>query len=651
MGFSMSLSVRQEQRMEQKLSMSQQLRQALILDPIEPNPFREPEGHSGLKHGPRGPYFEVGSDDLQAFAASIKVASGIILRSAPDVVLVGMRGANPYAEAIKYSLHEDPNHSRFFRGMTGNTSKTEGSRRLPEFIDLPSTYFRKDLAKCLQSALVKATPSAIKNHGSDGTALRFMLIDTSVTGTKLGWYLPEFVDACQKASTISKKEISLDVVVFKPSGRSGHIETDGLTGVPTRVHEIVIPNLITEDVPALLTPRDSKLRIKSQDVRSEAFDMIHSLDPFPKAGIEVTGEYGSFFPYKDSRDTFACFQMAFREAYETVTRAGTMPQSVTVFPGLLSARDKCESELLIPLREINVVRDSLAEMPAVNFPPRGDTDQKSLQEMLRTLTEQTAEQIARFSWGCRELYPSVPELKASLVRLKTDLENYLAWDVGYQSIANLMKSINPQNRFEEAVAKALYQSLYAGLGVEAATRRGIALEHQPHNALAAMATLLSPDVRNHYNIALIVGPEGFAYEPILDSIGMPAIAVNIPEADPNGARTIQKFKGEALSRLSKRKVLIIEDDVRSGATLRALLEILPTNVKEFGLFLGSSPAYQTLSNIPDAITRVHGTPDSMEGNYGMIFDFFNKHHGLDLIKIDPKRSAASSGLPPRPNLS
>jgi len=559
LGFSLSPSFVQDQRMEQKVSLRQELklslRQELKLEPLDPNHFQEPEGHTDLKNGRNGPYFEVANTDLRAFAAAIKVASGVILRRAPNVVLVGMRGANPYAEAIKYSLNEDPEYSRFFLGLPGNTSKTEGMRKLPEFIGLQSTYFLKNLAGHLESSLVKAVPAAVANRGQDNMPLRFMLIDTSVTGTKLGWYLPAFVDACEKASTISKKQISLDVLVFRPAGRGGHIESDQLKGVSTRVHEIVIPHLITEDVPALLTGHNSKFRIKPDQVHPEAVGVIQALNPLPKAGVKVSGGSSSFYSFGPERDTFACFQAAFRDTYEEISGTASMPSSVTFFPGTLTVRDKCEAELLIPLRQLKVLQDKIGNTPEVNFLPNENPALTSLKGLIEEFIDQVSKQIARFSWESKEIYPAVAELKGSLEHLSSDLQNYLDLDLGHQSLTNLMKSTNPKNRFEEVVARALYRSSYSTFGAKAAKRRGAILEHQPHEPVAALATLLAPEVRAHYKIALIVGPEGFAYEPLIESMGMETIAVNIPEADPNGIRTIRKYKKEPLSRLSKKTYL------------------------------------------------------------------------------------------------
>ena len=138
-------------------------------------------------------------------------------------------------------------------------------------------------------------------------------------------------------------------------------------------------------------------------------------------------------------------------------------------------------------------------------------------------------------------------------------------------------------------------------------------------------------IGDRYDLALIIGPEGFAYEPVLNDLGLKTLAVNIPEADPGGRRTVQTFAGEDLRQAAGKCLLIVEDDIRSGATVEAALQALPGAPKKIGLFLGSPPAYQKLENVPGRIAEVHTIPAEAPRNLGPFFDLLRDRYGLDVF--------------------
>ena len=158
--------------------------------------------------------------------------------------------------------------------------------------------------------------------------------------------------------------------------------------------------------------------------------------------------------------------------------------------------------------------------------------------------------------------------------------------------------------FESEIIKARYSKQIE----EAARRRNIEKIHYPINPLAAFNTAQKA-AREGFDVALIVGPEGFAYEPYFQDLGIQTVAVNIPESGRDEVRIIKLF--DNLAELQGKKVLVVEDDVRTGKTLQKLLEILePYNPKKLGLYLEQPQNLQATQNIPQRFETVYVAEES-----------------------------------------
>lgn len=146
--------------------------------------------------------------------------------------------------------------------------------------------------------------------------------------------------------------------------------------------------------------------------------------------------------------------------------------------------------------------------------------------------------------------------------------------------------------FEEVLITARY----GAQANKAAEKRGTENPHVPSYPLAAFHTARQA-VKDGFDVALIVGPEGFAYEPYFHDLGLSTLAVNIPESGKDEPRSIQLF--DDLSALEGRKVLVVEDDIRTGATLQKILEALkPHQPAHLGLYLGQPERFQIAENVP-----------------------------------------------------
>jgi hypothetical protein len=130
-------------------------------------------------------------------------------------------------------------------------------------------------------------------------------------------------------------------------------------------------------------------------------------------------------------------------------------------------------------------------------------------------------------------------------------------------------------------------------------------------------------VKDGYDVALIVGPEGIAYAPMFEDLGIETLVINIPEDSPDGPRTFTVLSD--LERLRGKRVLVVEDDVVSGATLRKILEeTAPFSPASFGLFLGY-PGQQMLGNVPGEFEKVYTTSVDSDKDEAVFGEFLNEH--------------------------
>lgn len=204
--------------------------------------------------------------------------------------------------------------------------------------------------------------------------------------------------------------------------------------------------------------------------------------------------------------------------------------------------------------------------------------------------------------------PGVEEIRSSMAsRLEVIARNYedaKSFDE-IRARRHLVELLRVTPTLPDYFAAELARGRYHARGLELAERRSVENSHIPHSYVAAFHSAQKA-VKNKYDIALIVGPEGFAYEPIFRDLGMKTIAVNIPEADYGGKRSIEIF--DHLAVLRGKRVLVVEDDVQSGATLAKLLEeIQPYEPRELGLYLGLPAGRQMEGNIPPAFKKVFVT--------------------------------------------
>jgi hypothetical protein len=146
----------------------------------------------------------------------------------------------------------------------------------------------------------------------------------------------------------------------------------------------------------------------------------------------------------------------------------------------------------------------------------------------------------------------------------------------------------------------------------------------PHDAVAAfgMAELLTRTRFDHY---LAIAPEGHIYGYFFERLGVPVLSIF---TDYPPTRCLAE---DDLRAVEGRRVLLIEDDVIGGRTLRLVVEYL----RQFSpgsliLYLGHTKGIQHLRNVPVEIEKVFVAEDclSVEARPGLeqrFEDFFGRY--------------------------
>src|SRR3989338_1829696 len=263
--------------------------------------------------------------------------------------------------------------------------------------------------------------------------------------------------------------------------------------------------------------------------------------------------------------------------------------------------------------------------------------EKKFPELSKSLKAYAAKRFCAFD-SLNPMLPGILQVRERIIseatqifkthkeQLKSGLYELTELPYTSKNFGNSLEKIQPlPPEFETELIRARYQ----GKAKEAAEGRGVYNPHDPNNPLGAFSAARRA-VKKGFNVALIVGPEGFGYEPYFLDLGMPTVAVNIPESGEGETRTIKLF--DDLSALRGKKVLVVEDDIRTGATLQKLLEqIKPNEPAELDLYLGQSINYQKIENIPEDFTDTFVVKtDTVTA--GIEFRDYLKSRGLKILK-------------------
>jgi len=156
---------------------------------------------------------------------------------------------------------------------------------------------------------------------------------------------------------------------------------------------------------------------------------------------------------------------------------------------------------------------------------------------------------------------------------------------------------------ERMLKVELLEKLVSQEALEYAEKHGWGKVFKPHSRLESAVNADMIIRSGDIDIGLSVEPEGCAYAYFFETLGLGVLHVY---AEFDGMGGIDFQLAEPLDAMRGRRVLIIEDDIRSGLTMRNVLEgIRGIDVGSYSLFLGNNLAYQNLDSVPPQIVRTY----------------------------------------------
>jgi hypoxanthine phosphoribosyltransferase len=254
MHMGMSMGMRQEQRLEQRCEQRMELRLIQAMRPPRNQEWQEPDPVKETFYAEGKAVVEIAEDELVSYANGCKNIAQVITDENPDVIMVSMRGAFPVARSVDHFTQ----------------------KQIPK-IYAKTSYFLHGLGRQVNRAFKQVAEQKAK---------KVLMIDTSVTGKKLSWFLPQMLEDLQ-ANYKSELDVVTAVLWHNREGWSEKTEKD-YSHIRNRNYNVGVKNLICEDSPTLLgtgyTP---------DDCRDVALEMIAACEVPHNADIHLVQKGGS----------------------------------------------------------------------------------------------------------------------------------------------------------------------------------------------------------------------------------------------------------------------------------------------------------------------------------------------------------------------
>jgi len=252
LGMSLRLSHRIEQRLEHKLQL------VLAIRPPKGTQFKEPDPVTPMHAKPGEMYVVMTEEDILSYADGCKEIGGIIESEDPDAVIVALRGAYPVARCV------DPYLTKEYETISAKTS-----------------YFLDNIGERMNKALKKC-----KRKKSFG---KVVMIDTSVTGTKLGWFIPQLMGSLEERC---KDELDFVTTVLWHDKEGMNQKNMHEYGKVTHTsYDLGVRSLICEDSTTLLGVPYSRIKDLLRD--GAKLDEIAAYEPPFDANIHVIEKDGT----------------------------------------------------------------------------------------------------------------------------------------------------------------------------------------------------------------------------------------------------------------------------------------------------------------------------------------------------------------------
>jgi|GEM_PF-2570055 len=244
--------------------------------------FKEPDAMKKVEEAGGRKIIRITNSEMSSYVAAVRKVTGIIGEVVPSVILISMRGALPIFRASMQAIDSGylGKEARLEDNWTERTitrqilvegppehllrsiGRTEEERRelawkygtkkkmRMKAVKVGTSYFLDNLSETMEGCL----DTAFRVRGKD-RPVRALFLDTSVTGTKLGWFMPQFIDAVKQVSESVKRNMRLVSVILNhdKEGQASKIPMERLGDYlkSSRV-DIGVESLITEDSTSLL---------------------------------------------------------------------------------------------------------------------------------------------------------------------------------------------------------------------------------------------------------------------------------------------------------------------------------------------------------------------------------------------------------------
>ena len=158
----------------------------------------------------------------------------------------------------------------------------------------------------------------------------------------------------------------------------------------------------------------------------------------------------------------------------------------------------------------------------------------------------------------------------------------------------------------------------------------------PHDAVTAFGTAHRLVHEIGFDCYLAIAPEGHIYGYFFEKLGCKTMDVYVPYPADDSIQMTAK-----ISEIKQKRILLIEDDVVSGKSLKVVVtELLRYEPAEILLILGHSRGVQHMENIPKEISRAFLADDiynycdytSLENAFRKIFAFLEIHENVRLLE-------------------
>lgn len=131
--------------------------------------------------------------------------------------------------------------------------------------------------------------------------------------------------------------------------------------------------------------------------------------------------------------------------------------------------------------------------------------------------------------------------------------------------------------------------------------------HFAHEFIESFSVVRKVVDKGEVDIGIAIGPEGFMYAAMFELMDFPLRNIYIDEYSRAEDRPYKEL--DDLSAISGKDVLFVEDDIKTGATLRkAHQNIAKYSPASVSVYLGIPEPQQTLQNIPKDFKNVYTVP-------------------------------------------